>query len=801
MAQSIDLASVESDVSDVENISTARMVQSALRFFLAVRYRKNLVIAVLAAAALLGGLYYATAPRRYSSKAALLVTQTGHDKLDTSITNEQSQRDNAMATFENLVRSDKVVEGALKNLMAADLTELAGLPHDRQVATMKQNLTAKGLRSTSILEVSYNADSPQAAVNIVQAVVQSYLDFMDTMHKGTANELNRMLTQERNEIEEKLTSKQSDLLQTRRRFADMGIASDNKTLHPTIQTAVSFNDALTTAKRQRAEHEALLASIQAAILNGQDLGQFMMSIGDTVGREILLNSLGLAGRDTTSLANIEQTLFSDRAQLQTLQQNLGPNHPEVVTLAEKVRAAEQYLATSEARLQQRVTGLRNSELGPWLMQMVQQRLDEAKRREAILQDRFEQARNDAVNLSGQVAQIELLECDVKRLKEMSNILFNQISSLDLRQNGQDVRVAVVEAPKLPTSPAWPRRSIVIVATVLGGLLIAFGLVTLLDALDDRFRSMEEMQTRLGLPLLAMLQPTKLAESVGAAALVTHTLPTSAASENFRTLRTSLTLTHPDARRLVVTSPEPGDGKTTTLANLAVCYAQADKRTLLIDADMRRPGLTNLMNMRGPHGLSEVLRSSVELSQMAPQCIQPSGIARLDILPCGARPSDPAELLGSPRFSELLAWAESVYDQVLVDSPPTLAATDTAIVGRIVDGVILVVQPAKNHRRLVTRVIERLTLLKIPLLGMVANRVDSSEDRGYYGYHNYGYGYGYGSGYGSGYGYGSDDDERAKSEAAAGGEDKQECVPFKDDGRGGSDEGEDSRSLLVPRRVA
>jgi polysaccharide biosynthesis transport protein len=795
------MASVESDVSDAENISTTRMVQSALRFLLAVRYRKNLVIAVFAATALLGGLYYATAPRRYASNASLLVTQTGSDKLDTSITNERSQRDNAMATFENLVGSDKVIEGALKNLTAADLTELAGLPHDRQVATLKRNLNAKGLRLTSILEVSYNADSPQAAMNIVQAIVQSYLDFMDSMHKGTANELNRMLTKERNEIEEKLAGKQSELMETRRRFADMGIAADNKTLHPTIQTAVSFNDALTAAKRQRAEQEAMLASIQAAVVNGQDLGQFIMAIGDTVGREILLNSLGLAGRDTTSLANVEQSLFADRAQLQNLQQNLGPNHPEIIALTEKVRSFEQYLASTESRLQQRVSGLRKSELGPWLMQMVQQKLDEAKKREAILQGCFEQARDAAVNLNGQVAQIELLECDVKRLKEMSGVLFNHISSLDLRQNGQDVRVAVVEAPKLPTSPAWPRRSVVIVATLLGGLLIAFGLVTLLDALDDRFRSMEEMQIRLGLPLLTMLQPTKLAESVGPAALVTHAMPTSTASENFRTLRTSLTLTHPDARRLVVTSPQPGDGKTTTLANLAVCYAQADKRILLIDADMRRPGLTNLMNMRGPHGLSEVLRSSVDVTQSAPQCIQPSGVGRLDILPCGARPSDPAELLSSPRFSELLAWAESVYDLVLVDSPPILAAADTAVVGRLVDGVILVVQPAKNHRRLVTRVIERLNLLKIPLLGMVANRVDSTEDRGYYGYHNYGYGYGYGYGNGDGYGYGNDDEERTQPETAASGECNEQTVPFNEDDGRGLDDGEDSRSLQVPRRVA
>ena len=103
-----------------------------------------------------------------------------------------------------------------------------------------------------------------------------------------------------------------------------------------------------------------------------------------------------------------------------------------------------------------------------------------------------------------------------------------------------------------------------------------------------------------------------------------------------------------------------------------------------------------MNMRGPQGLSEVLRSEGDIGQMAAAAHpSPSGIDGLDILPSGPRPSDPAELLGSPRFSQLLAWAETVYDLILIDSPPTLATTDTAIIGRLVDGVILVVQPAQE----------------------------------------------------------------------------------------------------------
>jgi capsular exopolysaccharide synthesis family protein len=330
-----------------------------------------------------------------------------------------------------------------------------------------------------------------------------------------------------------------------------------------------------------------------------------------------------------------------------------------------------------------------------------------------------------------------------------------------------------------------------VLTIVGGFGMALGLVTLLDALDDRFRSVDEMQSRLGLPLLTMIQQLRTEESVGAGALVTHVMPMSPESESFRTLRTALTLTHPDAHQIVVTSAEPGDGKTTTLANLAACYAQAEKRTLLIDADLRRPGLTALMNMRGPRGLSEVLRSEVDISQLTPTQIQASGVDGLDILPSGPRPQDPAELLGGPRFSQLLAWAETIYDMILIDSPPTLATTDTAVIGRLVDGVILVVQPVKNRRRLVMRVVERLGMMKIPLLGMVVNRTGSDAERGYYGYHDSGYGYGYG--YGEEYG----NDEKPTSEDDG----REVCVSF-GDGAGVDAENEEERpALIVPRRVA
>jgi capsular exopolysaccharide synthesis family protein len=303
-----------------------------------------------------------------------------------------------------------------------------------------------------------------------------------------------------------------------------------------------------------------------------------------------------------------------------------------------------------------------------------------------------------------------------------------------------------------------------------GLLGGLGIVYALDLLDDRFRSPEELSAQLGVPVLAMIRELSVEASTGVEALVVHTAPQAIESEAFRTLRTTLAFSGEQRDRVAITSTEPGDGKTTIAANLGVSYALAGKRTLLIDADLRRPGLTKLFELRGQAGLADVLRSDEAVAELCGQWIQATGADGLDVLPSGPRPSNPAELLGGGRLSDVLAWAEGRYDQVIVDCPPILAASDAAIVGRLTDGLILAVQPHKTNRRLVLGAVQGLAAVGTGVVGVVVNRVDSEKGGGYYGYnYGYGYGYGYGCGYGHGDGRKHDDDDHEGEQSGQMGE--------------------------------
>ncbi|HBO45153.1 MAG TPA: hypothetical protein DD670_14740 [Planctomycetaceae bacterium] len=332
-----------------------------------------------------------------------------------------------------------------------------------------------------------------------------------------------------------------------------------------------------------------------------------------------------------------------------------------------------------------------------------------------------------------MTELENKERDLKRLQTWNEQLLNKLTDLNIRRDGQEVRIEVVQEPQVASAPAIPDRRRVALLALAAGLALGLLAVHVLDTLDDRFRGIDDLQNQLRTTVLAVLPKLRVANGAGIDSLQVHVAPDTRESEGFRTLRTALALRDREARRLVVCSAEPGDGKTTVLANLGVSFAQAQRKTLLIDADLRRPGLTSMLDLRGAEGLSNLLGGNGKVGAAAAAVIRPSGIAGLDMLPSGPRFANPAELLAQPRLAELLAWADKVYDQVLIDSPPVLAASDAAVIGRLVDGVVLVVRPEKNCRRNVLRAAETFATLNVPLLGIAVNQVKAESRAGYYGY--------------------------------------------------------------------
>lgn len=725
--------------------SSADSILAVMRFLRVIWHRRSYLFSTLVVAGLLGGLYYFTATRIYQATAQLLILQSGQEMLSPTMVSG-ANREALIPTYERLFSSTVVLEGAIQELLKAPpqtRIDFAGVPREKWVEDLRSRLTASAVRRTNVIEVSYRSREPKAAEAVVQAVVQSYLAFMERNHKNVSAEIVQILEKERADIASQLDRRQQDMLTVQKKVRDLGISGKQDVVHPAVQRVMRLNEALVKVQQDRLQLEASLAAIRVAVREGADLRQHLNDIEPLIGREMLLNGMGLNTQDAETRAAIQRRVMEDQAKLQTLLKHYGDAHPKVLEVIEAIRGAEQYLQNYQTLAEQRLTGLDDDRLRIMLVSMVEERLAGLWQHESKLSRQYAQAEEEAVQLNDRMAELRLVEHDLTRLRNLHDGLLVRINNIDIGKDQSDLRVAVVSEPKSTGRPVSPRLSLVGMLCLLGGLGVGVALVYVLDVLDDRFRSPEELQEQLRVPVLAMIRQLSPAQTTGLEAIQVHVAPESVESEAFRTLRTTLAFSGQDLERLAITSTEPGDGKTTVISNLAVSYAHAGKRTLLIDCDLRRPGLTKLFELRGSGGVSEILRENENLAAMCQQRVQGTGIDRLDILPCGPKPSNPAELLSGSRLSDLLAWAESHYDQVLVDCPPIVAASDAAIVGRLTDSLILVVQPEKNHRRLVLRAVNGLAAVGCQIGGIVANRIRLDKNAGYYGYGGYGLGYGYG----------------------------------------------------------
>jgi tyrosine-protein kinase Etk/Wzc len=306
------------------------------------------------------------------------------------------------------------------------------------------------------------------------------------------------------------------------------------------------------------------------------------------------------------------------------------------------------------------------------------------------------------------------------------------------------QIAFASMPIRPISPDW-RRDLMLAVVV--GLLLAIGVAVVLDRLDDSVRSPDEIAGAVGLPILGLIPTIKLehgsqpSEPVIMERLITHASPRSPVAEAYRSLRTNLAFTRAgeEMKTFVLTSPGPADGKSTTVANLAITFAQQGQRTLLIDADLRRAVLDKTFAVPRSPGLTEVIVGDAELEHS----VNATHVPNLFVLGSGQFPPNPSELLGSRAMREVLRGAAEQFDVVLLDSPPLLAVTDAAVLSTIAQGTILVVRMGATARQAVRRAFGQLQAVHARVTGVVVNDVDLKRSS-YYG----GYGYYYYSYYGS-----------------------------------------------------
>lgn len=365
--------------------------------------------------------------------------------------------------------------------------------------------------------------------------------------------------------------------------------------------------------------------------------------------------------------------------------------------------------------------------------------------------------NELAKIPAKEVQFARLARQTRVLEEIYTLLQTRLKEAEIAQAVEDASVKIVDPAVAPDRPIKPRKMLNLALGGMLGLMLGIGVAFLREFMDSSVRTREDLQNFSRVPVLGVIPRIKEAvrlngrapRSVGPDSgeletrLVTGRDPRNPVSEAYRSLRTNITFARPEdpVKTLVFTSPMPGEGKSTTSANLAITLAQQGLKVLLIDADMRKGFLNDVFRVPREPGLSNVLFGATAPENAIREIdLGASGV--LHFMGTGTIPPNPAELLGSTRMRDLLARLDDDYEMVLLDAPPLTLVTDAAVLGTNADGVIVVARSAKTHRHALEFAMDQLHNVRAPVLGTVLNDVDVSQE-GYYGGYGY-YQYYYGS---------------------------------------------------------
>lgn len=312
-------------------------------------------------------------------------------------------------------------------------------------------------------------------------------------------------------------------------------------------------------------------------------------------------------------------------------------------------------------------------------------------------------------------------------------LLNSFESIRLARLQNTPSIVQVEAAAYPGGPIRPKPLNNTMLAGAVGLMLAAGIVFLIEYLDDTLKTPDDIQRHLGLPVIGYIAQMKVADK-SAEAIYVAKQPRSPVTEAFRALRTNLEFAGVDQplRTILVTSPGPSEGKTTTATNLAAIIAQGDRNVVLVDADLRRPRVHRFLSLPNQVGLTDLFRGNLDISSVKRSV---DGNEKMQVISSGNLPPNPAELLGSARMSQILDDIISLADIVIIDSPPSLVS-DAAILSAKVDGVVLVLQPGKTNAASAVAALEQLQRADARILGVVLNRIPRNRADYYGGYQHY-----------------------------------------------------------------
>jgi len=639
--------------------------------------------------------------------------------------------ENYIETQIEILRSETLAMKTIRSMDLARYPEFGGNPNEIIDAGANQKeppilgaflgrLIVKRVPNSRLLEVQFEGENPELAAQVVNAHLQNYVEENFKSRYDATTQASNFLSSELEELRIKMEKSEDTQVAYERQNQIWMVDANQNT---TTQKLEDLSKSLTDAQTELSKREATFELAHSPNADSLDAIQ-----GNTEIQDLLKKKSDLEQKYTEML---NQT---------------GPNYPAVQDLAAQIKDID-------AQIEERKKAV---------IEQVDSDFHESQTRTALLERDLNHQEALANNLAQKLVQYNILKHDAESNKELYDGLLQKLKEAGISAGLRTSNIRIVDPALVPSVPTRPQKTRNITLAFLVGLVGGIGLAFFREYLDNTVKSPDDIQVLTGLPSLTVVpafangnghhQLARVSRHIGIGGkrdesrveVISMQHPKSVVSEAFRALRTALLLSQADRppQVILMTSALPQEGKTTAASNLAITLAQLGDRTLLLDADLRKPGIRRALNLPTGRelGLSSYLAGVSPLHEVI---VPHESIENLDAIPTGPIPPNPADLLSSRRMGEAVEELRKQYKFIVIDSPPIMAATDAVILSALTDGVLLVVWSGETPKEAFTRSRDLLSAVKGRLLGVILNAVDSGAPDYYYSYRYYPYSYGYG----------------------------------------------------------
>ena len=590
-------------------------------------------------------------------------------------------------------------------------------PDSEQVAIMlslfRSGLSVQVVPRTRVIEIGYIHPDPQLASQIANTLVKTFVEENFRTKYESTSQTADWLSRELSDLQLKMQVSEEKLVRYEKEKGILGIDEKQNIVTAKLD---ELNKELTEAETDRMQKEANYTLAQSG-----DPSAFAKLNPDNL---------------LEKLRGQQAELETEYAQVTT---QFGFSYPQVIQLKNQLNQVSGAIRDEQKNLLSKV---RDEYLA-------------AIQRENLLTSAFDVQKQEANKLSESGIEYTSLKRDAETNRQLYESLLQRLKEASVTAGLRSSNIRVVDVARVPIEPTKPNVPRNIALGFLLGLVCGVGLAFLQENMDTTVENVEELSTITALPVLGTI-PLQIAENgrhrlasnssivskSSDAGPVTHLRPQSEMAESYRALRTSILLSSFGAppKVILVTSALPQEGKTTVSMNSAVVLAQKGSRVLLVDADLRRPGISKALGLKTSGGLSTIL-SGVDNVESA--LVPFADLPNLQVMPAGPIPPNPVELLGSSLMRDLIAHWRDEFDHVVFDTPPCLSVTDSVVLSVLADRVILVARSGRTPKAAVRRATDVLLQVNASIMGIVLNAFNIRSADGSYDYY-------YGSKYSSGY---------------------------------------------------